>query len=188
MTSPSRLRALIAEARPRQWVKNGLVWSAPAAAGVLNEATALTRTAATFVAFCLVSSGTYFLNDLHDLDGDRAHPQKRMRPIASGRLSTRVGLIVGLALIVSGLGLALVIRWQLLLVVMIYVSLTLAYTLLLKQIPVVELVVVAAGFVLRAIAGGVALDIEVSQWFLIVTSFGSLFMVAGKRTATSWTG
>ena len=104
MTSPSRLRALIAEARPRQWVKNGLVWSAPAAAGELNEATALTRTAATFVAFCLVSSGTYFLNDIHDLDGDRAHPRKRMRPIASGRLSTRVGLVVGLALIVSGLG------------------------------------------------------------------------------------
>jgi decaprenyl-phosphate phosphoribosyltransferase len=174
-------RAMLREARPKQWAKNVLVFAAPAAAGVLSHGDVLRDTMLAFVAFCLVASGTYYLNDAADIESDRRHPTKCRRPIAAGEIPLRSAVVTGVLLLLAGLGTALVVRWELLVVVAVYVVLTGSYTVWLKHVAVIDIAVVASGFVIRAIAGGVATDLPISQWFLIVASFGSLFVVAGKR-------
>lgn len=170
--------------RPKQWAKNVLVLAAPGAAGVLTEPAAILQTLVAFVAFCLAASGTYCLNDARDVAADRLHPTKRHRPIASGAVPVGLGHVLGIGLVVAGLLVStLVGNWELPAVVLGYVALTTAYTLKLKHVAVVDLAAVAAGFVVRALAGAAATDVVVSEWFLIVASFGSLFMVAGKRSA-----
>jgi decaprenyl-phosphate phosphoribosyltransferase len=175
--------SLIRQARPKQWVKNLLVFAAPGAGGVLDQGSSLWRAVVMFVAFCLASSGTYFWNDLLDAESDRNHPIKQHRPIASGAIPTTTGRLVGSILLMAGIGLAATTRWEAAAVVAGYVVLTSLYSSLLKHIAVVDLVVVAAGFVLRAAAGAVATDVPMSKWFSLTTSFGSLFIVAGKRYA-----
>ncbi|HEX8742399.1 MAG TPA: decaprenyl-phosphate phosphoribosyltransferase [Thermoleophilaceae bacterium] len=167
--------------RPKQWLKNVLVAAAPGAAGVLTESDVLLDVALAFVAFCLVSSGTYLLNDSRDVEADRLHPRKRNRPIAAGIVPVGLALALAGVLIVAGLGLALVVRVELLIVVASYMVLTTSYTLWLKHVEVVDIVAIASGFILRAVAGGAAADVPLSRWFIIVASFGSLFIVAGKR-------
>jgi decaprenyl-phosphate phosphoribosyltransferase len=169
--------------RPKQWVKNLLVFAAPGAAGVLDQGPYLWRSIVIFIAFCLASSGTYFWNDLLDADSDRKHPTKQHRPIASGAIPTTIGRIVGTILLIVGIGLAAAIRWEAALVVGGYVLLTSLYSVVLKHVAVVDLVAVAAGFVLRAVAGAVATDVQMSKWFSLTISFASLFIVAGKRYA-----
>lgn len=176
-------RALLAEARPKQWSKNVLVFAAPAAAGVLEHGRPLLRSAAVFVLFCLLSSATYLLNDVADRDKDRLHPVKRYRPVAAGTLATRDALIAAFALGAIAIGAGTALRWQLGVVLALYGALQVAYSLRLKQIAVYELTSVAAGFVLRAIAGAVAVPVVLSQWFLVVTTFGCLLVVSGKRLA-----
>ena len=177
------LRGLLREARPKQWAKNVLVFAAPGAAGVLDDGPHLWRAVVAFIAFCLASSGTYYWNDIHDVEADRRHPTKCRRPIASGAVPLGLARVVGTVLLIGGIVLGLAVRWQLLAVVGGYVMLTTAYSTVLKHIAVVDLVVVAAGFVLRAIAGAVAVDVRMSTWFVLCTSFGSLFIVTGKRYA-----
>jgi decaprenyl-phosphate phosphoribosyltransferase len=179
----SRLRGLVRTARPRHWVKNVLVFAAPGAAGVLSHAGALGRTATAFAIFCLVSSGTYYLNDAFDAEADRRHPVKRNRPIASGLISRRAGFVIGVVLLGGGVAAAAGISWRLSVVMAIYVAVQFGYSAYLKHQPIYDLAAVAAGFVLRAIAGGVAARVPVSEWFLIVATFGSLLMVTGKRVA-----
>ena len=178
-----RLPALVRLARPKQWVKNILVIAAPGAAGVLGEGTPLFRTAIAFVCFCLAASGTYFLNDALDVDADRRHPTKRRRPVASGEVSVRTALIGGGVLIAAAIGLSFAARWQLSLLVGGYVVQTIVYSVWLKHEAVLDLACVASGFVLRTIAGGVAVGVTISPWFLIVAGSASLFMVTGKRHA-----
>ena len=175
---------LVRAARPKQWAKNVLVLAAPAAAGMLFDGSVLLRALVAFACFCLVASGTYLLNDALDVEADRQHPRKRHRPIAAGVVSVRAGKIAAAVLLVLGLALAaLLADWRLAVVLAVYVTLMQAYSLGLKRVAVIELAIVSSGFVLRAIGGGVATGIELSTWFLIVTSFGSLFIVAGKRHA-----
>jgi decaprenyl-phosphate phosphoribosyltransferase len=176
-------RALVRLARPKQWVKNVLVVAAPGAAGVLGEPKAFFQTSVAFVCFCLAASGTYYLNDAIDAPADRLHPTKRLRPVAAGDVSVQTAVIGGIVLIVAAIGLSFAARWQLALVVGGYLVLTVAYSLWLKHEPVLDLGAVAAGFVLRTIAGGVAVGVAISPWFLIVAGSGSLFMVTGKRHA-----
>ena len=175
--------ALLRQARPKQWVKNLLVFAAPGAAGVLDQWPSLWRTIVIFVAFCLASSGTYYWNDVLDAESDRNHPTKQHRPIARGDIPVGVARIVGSLLLVAGIGLAATTRWQAALVVASYVILTTLYSVVLKHIAVVDLIAVAAGFVLRAIGGAVATDVVMSKWFSLTISFASLFIVAGKRYA-----
>lgn len=165
--------------RPRQWVKNVLVAAAPLAAGTLLEGPTAVRTLRTFVIFCMASSATYCLNDVLDADADARHPTKCHRPVASGVVPrwlalALAGLLAAVALVWAG-------SWELRSVVGAYLLLTAAYSLYLKHQPVLELGVVSSGFLLRAVAGGPATGIPLSQWFLIVAAFGSLFMVSGKR-------
>jgi decaprenyl-phosphate phosphoribosyltransferase len=178
------IRNLAREARPRQWIKNLLVFAAPGAAGVLNEWPSLWRTIVAFVAFCAVSSGTYYWNDIFDVEADRQHPTKRHRPIASGAISIGIAKLVGSLLLVVGIALGFATgRWQTVGVLALYVALTVSYSVWLKHVAVVDLVAVASGFVLRAIGGAVAADVPMSKWFVLVTTFGSLFIVTGKRYA-----
>lgn len=167
--------------RPRQWLKNVLVFAAPIAAGSILEPGVLGPTLGAFVAFCLVSSATYILNDARDVELDRQHPKKRLRPIAAGELPVWFALVLAGVLALVGLGLGFAIATPLGVVLVIYAVTTIAYSLGLKHEPVVEMVILAAGFLLRAIAGGVASGLPISTWFLIVAGFGSLFMAAGKR-------
>ncbi len=176
-------RALFSEARPKQWVKNVLVVAAPAAAGVLGHGQAMFDTAVAFVAFCFAASGTYFLNDAFDVEADRLHAKKRFRPIAAGDLPVRTAQIVGVVLLLGGIGVGFLTGWKLPVVVTTYIIFTTTYSAWLKHVAVVDLGMVAAGFVLRLIGGAAAVDVPISVWFFIVGSFGSLFMVAGKRHA-----
>lgn len=175
--------ALVREARPKQWAKNVLVFAAPGAAGVLDDGSSLWRTLAVFVVFCSVSSGTYYWNDIHDVAADRQHPTKRERPIASGAIGIGTARFVGTLLAAAGLGGAFALGWRVGLVVLGYVVLTTLYSIALKHVAVVDLVAIAGGFVLRAIAGAVVIDVPMSTWFVLCTSFGSLFIVTGKRFA-----
>jgi decaprenyl-phosphate phosphoribosyltransferase len=179
----SLVRGLVSTARPKQWIKNVLVFAAPGAAGVLDDPSDLARAAVAFVCLCLVASGTYFLNDASDADADRAHPTKRARAVAAGSVPVGSARVAGVVLIAAGIGLGFAVRWQLAVVVAGYVAVTTSYTLVLKHIAVLDIVAVAAGFVLRSVAGASATDVPISDWFFIVASFGSLFMVTGKRTA-----
>jgi decaprenyl-phosphate phosphoribosyltransferase len=175
---------LVLAARPKQWVKNVLVLAAPASAGELWHGSVAVKTAVAVVAFVLASSGTYLVNDAADVAADRLHPSKRLRPIASGVVPVATARVVGVALMAVAVAAGgLLTDWRLAVVLGSYVVLQLAYSSWLKHVAVVELVCVALGFVLRAIAGGAATRIELSEWFLIVASFGSLFMVIGKRYA-----
>jgi decaprenyl-phosphate phosphoribosyltransferase len=176
--------ALVRTARPLQWTKNVLVFAAPGAAGVLDDWPELGATLLAFVAFCLASSGTYFWNDVFDVAADRRHPTKRLRPIAAGDLSIAAAQVAGTVLIVAGCAVAaLTGRWQTVAVVLTYVVTTMVYSAWLKHVAVVDLVLIASGFVLRAAAGAVAVDVPMSKWFVLCTVFGSLFIVAGKRYA-----
>jgi len=176
--------AIVRTARPKQWTKNVLVFAAPAAAGVLTQRDALLQTLVAFVGFCLAASGTYFLNDANDAAADRLHPTKRMRPIAAGDLEVRTArIIAGVLVVLALLVTAPINDFKLTGVIAAYLVITLSYTIWLKYEPVIDLAAVAAGFVLRAIAGGVATDVPLSDWFLIVAGAGSLFIVTGKRHA-----
>ncbi|MDB5114424.1 MAG: decaprenyl-phosphate phosphoribosyltransferase [Chloroflexi bacterium] len=169
-------------ARPRQWVKNVLVFAAPGAAGVLGHRVALVHTLLAAAVFCLAASGIYCINDATDVEADRIHPDKRLRPVAAGVVPVALARAAGLGLVLVAIALADVAGSPLLAgLVVVYAAITVSYSLWLKHEPVFDLAAVAAGFVIRAIAGGVAAGVPISTWFLIVVSFGSLFMVAGKR-------
>ena len=140
------------------------------------------RTAIAFACFCLAASSAYFLNDAIDTEADRTHPRKRTRPIAAGEVAVRTAVVGGVTLAAAAIALSFVARWQLALVIGGYLALMLIYSVWLKHEPVLDLAAVACGFVLRAIAGGVAVDVPISPWFLIVAGAGSLLIVTGKRS------
>jgi decaprenyl-phosphate phosphoribosyltransferase len=175
--------AVLVAARPRQWLKNVLVAAAPLAAGTLLQPHVLASTLCAMAAFSLLSASVYLVNDVLDAEHDRAHPDKRSRPVASGELTA--GLAVGVAAVLASLSFAasLLVGWQLTAVLAVYLAGASAYSLGVKRQPVFDLALVASGFVLRALAGAVATGVPLSEWFLLVASFGALFMVAGKRYA-----
>jgi decaprenyl-phosphate phosphoribosyltransferase len=174
---------LVKLARPKQWAKNVLVFAAPAAAGVLDNRDYAIDAAIAFVCFCLAAAGTYYINDARDAEADRLHPKKSQRPVASGVVPVPLAYAGGAVLLAASIGLALTVNTDLALTAGGYIVLTTAYSSVLKHVAVVDLVAVAAGFVLRAVAGGAATDVPISDWFFIVTSFGALFMISGKRAA-----
>jgi decaprenyl-phosphate phosphoribosyltransferase len=179
----SMAHGLIRLARPRQWIKNLLVFVAPGAAGVLFHSTVLWHAAAAFGIFSIAATGTYYLNDARDAEADRRHPTKRSRPVAAGVVPVPVALALGVILMGASTGMgALLAGWHLSVVMGAYVAIQLAYSAGLKNEPILDLACVSAGFILRAIAGGVATSVPLSNWFLIVVSFGSLLVVTGKRS------
>ena len=167
--------------RPRQWVKNLFVFGGLLFGQQLFYPPAVWAALAAFVVFCGLSGAIYLLNDVADRDKDRLHPDKRMRPIASGRLSVRVALIAAAVLIVSGLAAAVWVSRPFALVALAYVVLLSAYSAWLKHVGIVDVLVVAIGFVLRAAAGALAIGVAISGWLLICTILLALFLALGKR-------
>jgi len=160
-----------------------LVFAAPGAAGVLNEWASLWQTLLCFVALSLTASGTYFWNDILDVEADRVHPTKCRRPIAAGLVKINTARIVGTLLLVVGIAVGFIPDWRCGVAVVVYAILTVCYSKVLKHQPVLDLLAVAGGFVIRAIAGAEATAVEMSTWFLLCASFGALFIVTGKRYA-----
>ncbi|MCW2969014.1 MAG: UbiA prenyltransferase, partial [Solirubrobacterales bacterium] len=181
-TRPSA-RVLLRACRPRQWTKNLLVLAAPCAAGLIDRPLVAAQVAGAFAVLCLVSSATYLVNDVRDREQDRLHPRKRSRPVAAGELSPRAALIFAAAFALIGLVAATAIAPALAAVALAYLLLTASYSLWWRRVIVADILAIAGGFVLRALAGGAATDIYLSRWFLIVTASCAVFLVAAKRYA-----
>lgn len=174
-------KALLLAARPRQWPKNLLVLAAPAAAGVLLDY--LPLLAGAVLLFVVASAGVYLVNDVVDVEADRGHERKKDRPVASGALPAGVALGVGIcALVLPAVAAVFLMRdARFAIAIGVYAVISVAYSLWLKRIVVVDMLAVASGFIIRSVAGGILIDVPISKWFVIVVSFGSLFIVAGKR-------
>jgi decaprenyl-phosphate phosphoribosyltransferase len=185
---PKNLTAGVIKAlRPRQWVKNLLVLAAPLAA-LGGEATydysfVLSRVAIAFAVFCMAASCIYLVNDARDVEADRQHPTKRFRPIAAGVVPEGLAYALAGVLGVAALAISWFVEPNLALVIAAYLVIQLAYCFGLKHQAVIDICIVSSAYLIRAIAGAAAAQIPLSQWFLLVMAFGSLFMAAGKRYA-----
>jgi 4-hydroxybenzoate polyprenyltransferase len=178
------LKALIKTMRPRQWTKNGFVFIALVFDKQLLQSVPLLRTLAGFALFCLISSVVYIVNDIADIDADRQHPEKKNRPLPSGQLSVRVAWIAAVVITLVTLPLANLLAPAFTGVLALYLLINLAYSKWLKHIPIVDVLVLAAGFVLRVQAGVALIVVErFSPWLYVVTTLGSLYLGFGKRRA-----
>ena len=164
-------------------MKNALVFAAPGALGVLNEWEPLWKTMVVFLAFCLTASGTYYWNDIKDVEQDKLHPKKKFRPIASGAIPLSLAQVIGTLLLVGGPVVAGAVRLEAGAIVALYAVLTISYSSWLKHVALLDLAIVASGFVLRAMSGAAGTETPMSNWFVLCTTFGSFFIVTGKRFA-----
>ena len=169
--------------RVRQWTKNLLAFAAPAAAHSTETLSAPRSVFLTYVVFCLLATGCYLANDVHDADEDRCHPVKRHRPVASGALAPRRAMIAAVISLALGLMLATAVNWDTFTVALAYVLLNAAYTLWLRSVMFVEMIAISAAFVLRAIAGATAVGLAPSPTFIAAVASGALLVVVGKRYA-----
>jgi decaprenyl-phosphate phosphoribosyltransferase len=178
---------IVKAVRPRQWVKNVLVLAAPLAAlgGPVryDYRDVLINASIAFVVFSMAASAIYLVNDVRDVEADRQHPTKRFRPIAAGVLPEWLAYTLAVVLGVGSLAISWFVTRDLAIVMAVYIGIQLAYCFGLKHQAVLDICIVSSAYLLRAIAGGAATNIPLSQWFLLVMAFGSLFMVAGKRYA-----
>jgi 4-hydroxybenzoate polyprenyltransferase len=175
------VRLLVRTMRPRQWPKNGVVLFALVFARELGSTHLLLRALAATLVFCIVSGATYVANDLLDVEKDRLHPTKRQRPLASGQLPTAVAVVAAGALIVGGLIASLWLSLGFFSVVAGYVVLQAVYVLWLKHVVILDVMVLAAGFVMRAVAGAVVVDVPISPWLYVCTLLLALFLALAKR-------
>jgi decaprenyl-phosphate phosphoribosyltransferase len=178
---------LIKAMRPKQWVKNVLVLAAPIAAlgsdAHHDYREVGVKVLIAFVAFSLAASTVYLVNDVRDVEADRQHPTKRYRPIAAGVVPVWLAYTLAIVLGVAALSISWLASPNLVLVIAVYIAMQMAYCFGLKHQAVLDICIVSSAYLIRAIAGGAAAGIPLSQWFLLVMTFGSLFMVAGKRYA-----
>lgn len=177
----SQLAAMVRLARPHQWIKNGLVLAALVFSQRLFVPIDVALAAIAFVAFCALSSATYVLNDMTDREVDRLNPEKCDRPLARGDLSMRTAGAMALVLVAVALLLSIALGWKFLLIVLVYAAMQVAYSLWAKQFVVIDVIAVAIGFVLRAFAGGEAIQVEVSPWLAFITFVLALFLVLARR-------
>jgi 4-hydroxybenzoate polyprenyltransferase len=173
--------ALFVALRPRQWTKNLLLFAGIIFAAKLGDATRVADAVAGFVVYCAGSSAAYLLNDLRDIEADRAHPLKSRRPIASGLVSRRAAVVTAAALAVFAIVLAALLGPASLAYLVGFAVIQVAYTLALKHVVLVDVFAIAALFVIRAAAGAVAVDVRISPWLLVCTALLSLFLALGKR-------
>ncbi|MBM2809357.1 MAG: UbiA prenyltransferase [Chloroflexi bacterium] len=175
--------AILRELRPKQWLKNGLIFFGLVYALQLANLPLVLNALLAFASFCLVSSAAYVVNDLRDIDLDRKHPTKRWRPLASGALPVRLAAPLATFLLVAGLALAIPLGGMFIAIIVTYLLLTTAYSLWWKHVVLVDIFCVSSGFVLRAVAGAVAVDVPISPWLYVCTILGSLLIALGKRRA-----
>ena len=183
---------LLKACRPKQWAKNVLVFIAPAAGnmiiskgpdGIEIHGAEILKVLLAFVVFSMIASGTYLVNDSVDVEADRRHPTKRNRPIAAGIVPIPVAAVAAVVLGVGGLALGFTISWQFCVIAVIYAVQTTLYSFWLKNEPVLDLVALSGGFILRLLAGAYAVSVDISEWFFIISCFGALFIAVGKRLA-----
>jgi 4-hydroxybenzoate polyprenyltransferase len=167
--------------RPHQWTKNLVVFAAPALSKHLFERGPLEKSVLGFVIFCALSGTVYLLNDVADLERDRLHPRKRLRPIASGALAPRTAVVLAVILGLASLGLATLLGLPFLLCAALYLTLNVLYSFWLKEIVILDVLSISIGFVLRAVAGGVAIAVLVSDWLLVCTLLLAMFLALAKR-------
>jgi len=178
------LTALLKTMRPRQWTKNIFIFAALVFDKQLLNAESFLRTLAGFALFCLISSSVYIFNDLADVEADRQHPEKKNRPIAAGKLPVNVAWIAGIGLVILTLGLAFLLTTGFEAVLVVYFLINMAYSKWLKHIPIIDVLIIAAGFVLRVHAGVTLIEVErFSPWLYVVMTLLSLFLGFGKRRA-----
>lgn len=178
------LRALLNSMRPRQWTKNVFLFAALVFDGKLLHLPDLLRTLAGFVLFCFISSAVYIFNDLLDVEADRQHPLKKNRPIASGSLPISAALVAGVILSLSAITLGYLLAWQFALTVLAYFAMILAYSKWLKHVPILDVLILAAGFVLRVHAGTTLIVVErFSPWLYVLMTLLALYLGFGKRRA-----
>jgi 4-hydroxybenzoate polyprenyltransferase len=177
---PSPLN-LLHSLRPRQWTKNLLVFGALAFAQRLGDPTAVLKAVVAFVVFCALSGAVYLVNDVLDREQDRRHPTKAKRPIASGALNVNVAIVAAVVLSAAALAVAFSLGWEFFAVATTYLVLQWTYSAFLKHVVILDVLCVAAGFTLRAVAGGAAIMVPVSNWLVLCTTLGALFLALCKR-------
>jgi len=176
-----RALALLSALRPRQWVKNVFVFAALVFAGRLGDGAAVVRVVDTFLIFCVLSSAVYLINDVRDRDADRLHPTKRWRPIAAGEIGTGAASALSVVLAVAALFASFRLATPLGEVAAGYLVLNLGYSFGLKRVVILDVMMVAAGFLMRALAGAVAIEVPISRWLVLCTGLLALFLGFVKR-------
>lgn len=167
--------------RPKDWAKNGFLFLPLFFAGQLFEFNLILSVLAGFVCFSFVASGIYILNDYRDMEDDRKHPEKRNRPLAAGTVKKPVALALSVCLLIAGLAIAWIIRDKFFFVLVVYLLLNMAYSFGLKKIPILDIFIIAIGFVLRVKGGAVIAMIGLSEWLTIMVFLLALFLAFGKR-------
>ena len=177
-----KLIAYIRLCRPHQYLKNGFIWLPIFFGNALADQYALLMTFIAFTAFCLIASTTYVINDVKDIEDDRRHPVKKLRPLASGAVNKKEAAVLGLALFVGSMAIALTaLPLACAFVLIAYLLLNVAYSHSLKHIPIVDIICIAIGFVLRIFTGGLASQIHISPWIVIMSFLLALFLALAKR-------
>lgn len=180
-TALAVVRALIEALRPRQWLKNGIVFAGLIFSQNATNSGMLLTAVGAFALFCALSSSVYLINDIGDVERDRRHPAKRLRPLASGRLPMGTAWAAAPLLAALGLGLSFALRWEFGLLALAYYALNVGYTYSFKHVAIVDVMSIAIGFVIRAAAGAAAIRVEISPWLLVCTIFLALFLALSKR-------
>ena len=181
METRSTVANLLVSLRPDQWTKNLIVFAALIFAVRLFDTAALALASAAFLIFCGLSGAVYLINDVSDREGDRQHPLKRMRPIASGALAPSTALLFSAVLIIAGLAAAFALRRSFGIAAASYVALVIVYSRALKHVVILDVMAIAIGFVLRAVAGGLVIGVPISDWLLVCTILGAMFLGLAKR-------
>ncbi|HEY9676721.1 MAG TPA: decaprenyl-phosphate phosphoribosyltransferase [Drouetiella sp.] len=180
-SSSGFVKLWLKQLRWKQWPKNFICFAPLLFSGKFLDSHALTAALLCFVAFCMVSSGIYVLNDIMDVKADRLHPVKRNRPIASGQLNIQFAFVVGAISLLGGFFLAYTLRHSLTFIFLGYVLLNVGYSIWLKHVAIIDILCISSGFVFRAIAGAIAINVMPSSWFLLCTTLGALFLAMEKR-------
>lgn len=176
-----RAGVLVRALRVYQWTKNLLVVAALIFARQLGEPEQVLRSLGAFIAFCMAASATYLFNDLIDMEKDRAHPEKRLRPLPSGQMRPKTAAMLSGVLLLGAMALAWAVRPMFLLALFFYLALTISYSLALKHYLIIDVLAIALGFVTRALAGAIALDVKFSNWLVVCTLFLAMFLGLNKR-------
>ncbi len=175
------LTGIVVSMRPRQWIKNLVVFAALIFAKKLTDLALLRDAAVAFALFCATSGAVYIVNDLFDADRDRRHPVKSRRPIAARALGTVPALTAAALLLTASIMAGFALSYPFGAILFIYVALNLVYTLWLKEVVIIDVMVIASGFVLRAVGGGLVIDVVISEWLIMCTILLSLFLAFCKR-------
>jgi 4-hydroxybenzoate polyprenyltransferase len=181
VSTHAKARALLRALRPQQWTKNGLVFAALVFDRRVFEASRLLESVVAALVFCAVSSGIYLINDIRDVEQDRVHPRKRFRPIAAGEITPHTAGIIAVILLAVGLVASWLVRPAFTAIILGYIVLMVSYSYGLKRLVILDVFAIAAGFVLRAAGGAIAIAVPISPWLYVCTMLLALFVGFGKR-------